>query len=325
MQSMERYQLLAGLLVVGFVIGWVSHAAKRSKAAKAPVEQEWEFVDALPPRAVASCVPPSKHDLAVYEAAATIIELEAEGDVSWLGIGARRSLASVHYRKEGADAVAVCAPASVYERVSAAIIRRKAFVEGRLTEYQLELAWRLPRSNPYVVEAVAQSAFDPQAQPSDTFESRDIRPFARTVLASFGEDAKKYSTIAYEQISGDSPMGTGAAQVAAATGHPLALQRIEALMKDMLSSIPRNKVIPYQLRNRLYELSWAIHFSGEPGRKYTAPIHALMKREVESHAPPFGMIELQPKQLCRLISLIEGEDAVRPYDYCIDDKVPYDK
>jgi hypothetical protein len=194
-----------------------------------------------------------------------------------------------------------------------------------LVEYQLELAARLPVRSGHVVEAVGKSAFSPQIQESDVFKQRDIRPYARTILASFGREAKAFQALAYEQMSIDDSMGTGAAQVAAATGHPEALSRIERMMQDALTAIPPDEVVPRARRDRLYELAWAIYFAGEQGKSRTKPIHAMMQRKVQSWAPPFGMVELRPKRLCGVLARIEGPASLRRYAFCVDEKVPFEQ
>jgi hypothetical protein len=202
---------------------------------------------------------------------------------------------------------------------------RKGLGKGRLVEYQLELAFRLPARNTNVVEAVGKSAFSSQVQESDIFKQRDIRPYARTVLASFGRDAQAFQALAYEQMSMEDSMGTGAAQVAAATRHPGALPRIERMMEEALAGVPVDGVVPRAVRDRLYELAWAIYFAGDAGKAHTKPIHLMMHRKVQSLAPPFGMVELRPKRLCNILAGIEGAESLKPYAFCLDDNVPFEQ
>jgi hypothetical protein len=240
-------------------------------------------------------------------------------------MGAQRYLSHYPFRQDGKNRVAVCIPESILKRVAAAFILRKGLGKGRLVEYQLELASRLPFRSDDIVDAVGQSAFNKNFQQSDVFPRRDIRPLARTVLASFGKQAKPYEKVAYEQVSIETSMGTGAAQVAAAAGHPDALPRIQRMMEEAVSAVPSDRPIPRATRDRLYELAWAIYYSGEAGKKHTKPIHQIMQRQVESWAPPFGMVALRPKRLCSVLKLIEGDESLGAYTFCKDEKVPLEQ
>jgi hypothetical protein len=303
-------------LALGMTGGCSPHTSGRSAS------EEWEFADALPAYAPGSCVQPDSRERSLFDLAASAIE-QGEDHPNWLEIGAQKFLARPQFRSDSPRHVAVCMPEDVLRRVADALASRRGF-EGGLVEYQLELAFRLPTRSPYIVEAIGKSAFDPNIQPSDTFGRRDIRPFARTVLASFGEESKAFRNIAYGQMSINNSLGTGAAQVAAATGHPYALQRIEQMMEEALSAVPADKPIGRSKKNRLYELSWALAFSGAEGRKHTRPIHKMMQRNVESWAPPFGMLSLQPKSLCAILERIEGKDSTKASEFCADEKVPFD-
>jgi len=126
-------------------------------------------------------------------------------------------------------------------------------------------------------------------------------------------------------MSIQSAMGTGASQVAAAAGHPDALPRVAQMMEEAISAVPVNRAIPRDKRNRLYELAWAIYYSGDAGKRYTKPIHEIMHRKVESWAPPFGMVELSPKRLCEVLRRIEGDGSIQQYAFCTDDGVPLEQ
>lgn len=287
--------------------------------------EKWEYADAFPPFRFGSCVAPTERERAIFTLAAIAIELGDPDDTSWLDIGAQKFLASGQSRAVNDRRMAVCEPDEILRRVSEAVATRQGFGKGRLVEYQLTLASKLPNPSPHIVEAVGQSAFSSQVQPSDTFRFRDIRPFARSVLAVFGVHAKSYGTIAYEQMSMATPMGTGAAQVAAAVRHPNALLRINRMIEEALAAVPAGMAIPRNTRDRLYELAWAIYFSGDEGKKYTAPIHKIMERKVETWAPPFGMVEGRPKRLCRVLAKIEGDEVLKRYPFCLDEKVPLEQ
>jgi hypothetical protein len=306
-------------LVFCITVGYSCIAIGQSEKAK------WELANALPPYTPSECVAPNARERSLLELAVSVIETVGEDNINSLDIGAQKYLARNQFRSEGTRRVAVCTPDDILRRLAAGFDMRKGFGKGRLVEYQLELAARLPTRSPYIVEAVGKSAFNANIQESDTFRRRDIRPFARTVLAGFGAESRAFQALAYEQMSIKDSLGTGAAQVAAATGHPDALPRIERMMQETLAAIPADKAIPRATRDRLYELAWAINFSGDSGRRHTKPIHVMMQRKVQSWAPPFGIVELRPKRLCGVLRRIEGADSVKPYVFCLDEKVPFEQ
>jgi hypothetical protein len=291
-----------------------------------PQPEKWDQANALPPLAREVCVEPTQRELAVYDLAASAIEHGDVGEPNSLSIGATGLLAHGLVRAYPERGVTrVCIPSAALERASMAFNTRGRLGRGRLTEDELTLAARLPHVDAAVVDQVAKSAFSDLVQPSGIFARQDIRPLARTVLAGFWPAAAKYADKAYGEIAIDTALGTGAAQVAAAGGHAGAMPKVARLMEDAIAGVPYPKAIPYGLKNRLYELSWAVVYAGSSGRQYTSMIHTLMRREVESYAPPFGMIELAPKQLCTVLEKIEGPGALAAYPYCNDPKVPYDK
>jgi hypothetical protein len=287
-------------------------------------EQKWELAEAIPIFQLTTCVPANDRERLLFGTAASVIELFNENDANMLDIGAQKFLAQTTYRREGSDHIAVCTPPDTMKRVSQAFTLRNGFGKFRLVEYQLELAAKLNEPSVHIVDAVAASAFNANVQASEIWGFRDIRPFARTVLGSFGLRAAKHGQVAYEQMSLDTSMGTGAAQVAAAAAHPQALPKIEKMMNEILSSVPLNRAISREARNRFYELSWAIYYAGDAGKQHTKPIHKMMQRKVESWAPPFGMIVLPPKRLCNLLVHIEGENSIKEYKFC-NDKEPLEQ
>jgi len=159
---------------------------------------KWELADALPPFTPSTCVPPNQRERSLFDLAASAIEQGDQEIANWLEIGAQKYLAKHQFRTEGGRRVAICTPDEIFRKVETAFEARKGLGKGRLVEYQLELAARLPSRNQYIVEAIGKSAFNPHAQESDIFKQRDIRPFARTILATFGGEAKAFQTLAYE-------------------------------------------------------------------------------------------------------------------------------
>lgn len=309
----QRLALLAALQVV--------LAGCSSSTPRAP---DYELALAVPPYVPGMCVPPEATERQMLELAVSAIELD-RGDIrNTLTLGAQRFLAKPLYRRSGDKTLAVCSPGDLILRLQTAL-ERNGFGKGRLVEDQLELASRLPEPSATLVAAVALSAFNENIQESERFPLRDLRPYARSILAGFGRRAQPYAETAYAQMGIANSMQTGAAQVAAAAGHAEALPRIQRLMEAALENLSEDEAVPWETRNRLYELSWALVLVGEAGKRHTAPVHALMQRKVESKAPPFGIVAIRPKRLCSILARVEGEQALQAYAYCLDPKVPIEQ
>ncbi|WP_143811051.1 hypothetical protein [Paraburkholderia piptadeniae] len=259
-----------------------------------------------------------------FEIAASTLEHVAPNSPDWLAIGAERSLSEDLYRgSPGKLGARVCTPAAIYGRVAAAFAG-SALNKGRFDRHELRLASHLQPTPANVVDAVARVALFPRPVIDDDSGGQidgDIRPYALTVLAGFGHESARYAAEAFEQISSENSLGTGAAQVAAAGGQPGALSRIESLMNELLATVPDDKPIPLATRDRLYELSWAIYFSGESAKDHVAPVIRLMGRHVQSGAPPFGIVSLHPKRMCEVLSKIYGDDkrVSVEFPYCADE------
>jgi hypothetical protein len=308
---MIRTVVIMIVALLAFTAGWLSRPLETGKGKNSRPT----LAAAFPKWPAANCVTANPQERKVFELAIATMEITAEAkNVLWLNIGAQQFLGGDLHRS-GPRPVQVCPPYDIYERASD-IVTKSEGLKGRLQEYQLKMAAKFPHWSQYIVDAVANSAFNEIPQESEVFKNEDIRPFARSVLAGFGTQASRYAAVSFEKMSADDSLGTGAAQVAAATGHPGALDRIQKMMENILSSIPENRVIPWNVRSRLYELSYAIYFSGDEAKKYSAPIQDLMRRKVENPAPPFGMLESSPKQMCEVLERIEGADSIKGYAYC---------
>jgi hypothetical protein len=213
------------------------------------------------------------------------------------------------YRREGDKEVLVCAPEELHPRLAELMLSRGVFSRGYLHANELRLAAALGPRDQRIVEAVARTAFRPFAIETEYPETkRDIRSLARTILAEFGPAAAPWSETAFRAISADDALGTSAAQVAVAGGHPQALDRVHDLFTDVLAAYPDDP-IPLRVRDRLYELAYAIAMGGRRAREHAGPIDQLLGRKVESWALPFGMLELPPTRMCRVLERIGGEEA----------------
>lgn len=319
-----RLTLVAIVVLVAFVAGWATQFLPISQ--RGASNSKWELSDVVPDWIFQrdACVAPDEQERKIFEAAVSILELNEGARAGFLELGAKRFLSAGLYRPRDKTVDFVCFPDDIYERVSKSAPLQKE-IRHRVADDELRLFMRLPKLNPHIIDAIGRTAFNEHPQRSEHFRERDIRPYARTVLAGTGQQAAAFSATAFQQMSSDDSLGTGAAQIAAATGHPEALSRIRKMMQDLLSSVPAEKPIPYSARNRFYELAYAVYFSDDAGREYIAPIKAFMTRKVYSWAPPFGMIELQPKRMCRLLERIEGPASIQGYNFCLDPKIPLEQ
>ena len=316
MRMATAYKIAAAVLLFGLLLG----CKQETK------EESWQLAEAIPPAPSEKCLSPNSREEALFDAAAQVIELTEPGTINALNIGAEEFFGNALYRQSGPRGVPVCIPHSSIRRVANVFAKRDGFGPGGLSEYQLSLASKLPSRSAGVVQRVAEVAFSPEVYPSSIMRFTDMRPFARTVLASFGNDAVPYASKAYLEISMENSMGTGAAQIAAAGGHPDALPRIRRMIEKSLASTPANQPIPRDIRNRLYELAWSLYYAGtESGQSNIDLLHKIMSRKVEAWAPPFGSVSADPKKLCDLLVRIDGEQSAERYKYCIDKDHPFEQ
>lgn len=318
--AIQRLILALLLIGAGFIIGSPIVLQKPAPAI--------ELGDAIPLslNPFERCVEPNADEMALFSVAVQTLEV-VQGRLNSLGIGAKQFLGSGLLRSSTEETVAVCDPEGTYDRVAHLVSEYRMLDPGRLTEYELNLAARFSKPDPYIVTEIASSAFNDSPQQSGIFDNRDIRPLARSVLAGFRDRSAEYADVAYKQMSANDSMGTSAAQIAAAAGHPLALDRIERMMADTLSALPKDGIVPWKTKRRLYELAYAFALVGERGKMHLAPLRQLMTMKVQSWAPPFGMIEHPPKRMCDLLIYIVGANSAddQAYPYCADDKIRYDQ
>jgi hypothetical protein len=317
--------------VVIVIAGVVGFSVGRSSTSNSPPIKRPELAKAIPIwieqlRDPTRCRVATDREAEVYSTAVKALELEADTRPLWLGIGAQQFLSIGLYREEEHDSSPICPPAGIYARAANAITASKSF-STYLVDYQLRLAGKLPDPSPYVVSAVAAVAFEEKAHHTQDvyLPLLDLRPIARTVLASYGGSASAYRERAFGVMSANDSLGTGAAQIAAATGDPAALDRVKMLMEGILSSIPKAEGIGLEQRDRLYELAYAMYFAGPDAAKYASPIQELMDRKVMSRAPPFGLVDLPPKQMCHVLDKIFGQhqSPSKSYAFCRDKEYPY--
>jgi hypothetical protein len=73
-----------------------------------------------------------------------------------------------------------------------------------------------------------------------------------------------------------------------------------------LLSLARRRGLQSTTRARRYELEWGISFSGESAKHLVAPMIRLMGRNLQIGVPPFGVVSLEPKRMCEVLSRIYG-------------------
>jgi hypothetical protein len=301
----------------------LGHQPIRSKS------ENTEFEEAIPPLYLTDsrsigCAEPNERERALIKTAVDALAFSSE-ESGFLSIGAEKLLANRLYRRDGRSSQRVCDIPEQMERASDLIRGSDHLRRGRIVEYGLRLIAKLPNPGEDLAKVAAESAFNGSFQQSEIFPKRDIRPLARATLASLGPLARPYADRAYAQISIDDSMGTGAAQVAVAGGHPNALQSVERLMAQKLASIPKGQTVPWGVRNRLYEMAYALALGGRQAREHVAPLRDLMSRKVQSWAPPFGMVELSPRRMCGVfVQIMQSPSDDPEFGFCSDNG-PYEQ
>jgi hypothetical protein len=293
-------------VIAGLAFVWLAAACSLGR-------MEGELEEAVPPTPFwidqvngLGCVPPTEAEAGQAQHALQSIELFER--FSWPAIGASRYFSQPQIRGTGTDAREICPPANLYPRLSELLVRKRYFDGAYLFHDEVGLARATGARDPKIVDATGRTAFHEAPIIGDDPLKRDVRPLARTVLAEFGAASAAYRERAFAEMSADTAMGTSAAQLAVAAGHPGALERTKALMTDTLD---RHKdPIPRNVRDRLFELAYALAFAGQQAVPFMDPVYAMLDRRVESWAPPFGMIDLEPATLC-LVLLRVGGDRVR--------------
>lgn len=172
---------------------------------------------------------------------------------------------------------------------------------------RLALANELGPRDAAIVQDVARAAF--LNRPIEEAPFSDIRPMARSILASFGSAAGPWRAEALSAMNADDQLGTSAAQVAGASGEPEAIDRVASLMKSAYGNAPPTGPIASEQGQRLVELSLALGVAGEKAREHVPILVTFLGRDVlkGSH---FGMLELPPTDVCRALRAISGPEAM---------------
>lgn len=240
-------------------------------------------------------------------------------DINAQILGTLKFLSRDMVRKIDGESYWVLPPEYVYKEATKILIKNGSLSRGRLTEYGLNLIQKMKPPPTELIKRVELSAFNEHMQESGIFKKRDIRPYSRSVLANISRKGADYSEKAFAEMSSKDSLGTGAAQVAVATGHPAALQLVEDMMWQLLNKNPKPTAISLETTNRLYELSYALYFGGEASRKHLTPLYEFMERKVQFWAFPFHtMVNVTPKRMCRILKLMGNPEtnAGKHFEYC---------
>jgi hypothetical protein len=248
------------------------------------------------------CVAPDEHENAQAELALRTFELFPNGGS--LPIAATKYFGSRRFRSIGVE---VCPPTDLYPRLVELTVQQGHFSGAHLFEDDLRLARQLGPADPRIVEAVARTAFNAQAIVGYEELHRDIRPLARTILAEYGDASRRFSDRAFAEMSGDTELGTSAAQLAVATRRPDAMLKVEQIMTRILRT--NRDPIPRRVADRLEELGYALAFGGRDAEPHVGPVLAALDRRREGWAPPFGMVASAPVQLCFVLKRVGGAAA----------------
>jgi hypothetical protein len=315
---MKRFLKAILLIGAGVAVGvWLSPQGSSKKGRSAELEQAQLFKN------IRSCAEPTSEETKTFTLAADMLEQNLRARGLWLDIGVEKFLAHGLYRTiDKQMSVPVCAPQGVYSRAGKAITKRRGF-RGHIERYQLELAARISDPSPYIVEKVGKVAFSEDKHVERKWPYRDIRPLARSVLANYGKHARKYLEVARAQMSDKDSLGTSASQIAVVAGDDSDLSKVEKLMRNRLASIPQDRTLSINERNRLYELAHAFVYVGTRANSYIGPVKSLMTRKVKSNATMFGLVDLSPKQMCHVLEAVGDFKALAEFAYCKDPKYPY--
>jgi hypothetical protein len=231
--------------------------------------------------------------------------------ISAMHIGAVRHFGRDRYRHQDHESFLLCPSRDLNGEIASLSLAQQMFSGSYLHAYPLRLARHVGPRDPAIVEVVARTAFHEYPILTEYPEFKeDIRSLARVTLAEFGAAAAPWSAQAYKAMNAQDRLGTTAAQIAVVTGHPQALQQVSQMLDTILRDNPKDP-IRRDVRDRFYDLAYALASVGAKARDYVGPVIRIMSREVQSAAPPFGLIELKPRRMCRVLELIGGPDADR--------------
>lgn len=294
-----------GAFLALVLVALVSFAVGRHSASIPREDPGPGFVDATPNWVpLPDCSPLNDDDRARYELA--LQGLRTFGRLDSPRIAALRYFARPQYRMTG-DWERLCFPMDLLPELAEVTLQEDFFIRGRpLRGDRLGLARRLGPRDPRIVESVAETAFSPHPVANDVLiPGQDVRTLARVILAEFGSPARQWSEQAFDAMNADNRLGTTAAQVAVALGHPRALDRASELLRDLLEQYPEDP-IPLSAVNQFYDLVFAIAWAGPEAEPHAVLLIGLLDRRIESTSTSFGILQLTPSGVCWALQRIGG-------------------
>lgn len=218
-----------------------------------------------------------------------------------------------------------CAPVTLYGEVAEIALRTGVFDGNVLGEDALRLAGELGPRDERIVQAVARTAFYgyPILEQQAGLEHRDVRAFARTVLAGFGPASRPWMERAIGEISGDSQLGTTAAQIAIAAGDLDALPKVQQIMERLLRPLRRDRPIPYATGERLRELAYALGMAGSAAQPFSTPLADILEMRMVNWFPFIGWDPIPPRTICPVADRIGGTIAAqaRTKEFCLSNPI----
>lgn len=310
-----KYLAVIGLLIAGFAAGWYAHSAHSYRPPAFTNKER-----ALPRWANSiACTPPTESEAKQLELVLTVLDAfgHKDGSLSMV-IGAQRFLSSGPSKGVGRDNFRrLCTPVGYFDRV-AETMKRHDMWRYRITDYQVDLARQIGEPRPEIIAVLSEWAFKEYGFGSSAFKNKDMRPIIRTALAEYGPAVSHLRDVAFPLISSADSLGTGAAQVAAAAGHPDALPVIVGLMEEIMDAEGGDGVISKQNGLRLQELVYAIAYAEEAGLDYLKQVQRFMNLKVEDSFPTLGSYEADPVGVCDALKRMgSGADELRnSFEYC---------
>lgn len=155
----------------------------------------------------------------------------------------------------------ICHDEAVDRRAAKALHKAQYFPRWIRSPRVLSVAHRLAPFDDRIVIELGRLAF--AAEPVSNETSTDIRPRVRSILASLGPNvAIRWKQQALQEMNGDTPLGTGAAQIAAATHDAGAIRQVAALLHEKLPE-EEGKVLRRPENRRIIELAYALGAAGK--------------------------------------------------------------
>ena len=202
----------------------------------------------------------------------------------------------------------VCPPTHLYTDVAKAAVSAGIFNADFLDREATALAHRIGPQDSRIFDAIIRTAFHSGAIRIGGDPERDVRTDARLALVDFCKTIPVPAWRALQQMSYETQSGRASARVAIACGSQEALPIVSGWMQQLLDSAGDGTIDQYRTA-ALFDLAHALETAEAKAQPYSVPIANLLDREIQSAAPPFGMLDLSPTRLCVVARRIGGAVA----------------